>query len=85
MTLTPAQRVALDALKAAEPFAITPARTKRERYSRHVVTVPAHIRTGVNLTVLKSLRAAGLISYEYAWTEGRTTADLALTPAGREA
>jgi hypothetical protein len=64
MKLTAAQQKGLDKLKAAQPF--------------QPVTIHGQqmIRTGVNCTVLHSLRSMGLIRVSNIYLRGNTTPDL---------
>jgi hypothetical protein len=80
--VTPKAMAALDKLRAMQPFPIVPERTIRARESRKLVTIPAHIETGINTTILFNLREAGLIACEHLWLCGHTTPDLRIVEIG---
>lgn len=75
-SITPTAAAALETLRAAQPFSVVPESTTRQRHTLTPRTVPAHIKTGINRTVLVNLRAAGLIACESIWAGGLTTPDL---------
>ncbi len=81
-TLTTSQRKALDTLKAAWPFKVTPARTLIAKDTRRPVAIPAIIETGINSKVLVSLRDLGLVDVRSIWLRGHTSTDLVVTDKG---
>jgi len=76
MTLTKKAAAALEVLRAQQPFHIVPAREIRARDSRRIVTIPAHIETGINTHILSSLLQLGLIDCTRIYLRGHTTTDL---------
>lgn len=82
MTLTKKAAAALETLRASQPFPVVPARQIRARESGKMVTIPAHIETGINSHILASLHQLGLITCTAYYAKGHTSTDLQVVDHG---